>query len=332
MKKAHSRRRARRRKAKRSGTPARAIPPTRREEAEQTSLPTELHQILLTPGVRKAIAAAKAANTSLEKRKIDPHDTSRERITAWLRGGARFDELGRLLSDLPILVWHPLVQTQLRRLWMFPSSEKDRLLAFWAFFASGSSADAGSPPGRRVARNELRKIVELWVQGVLGSGWSLKPPGWSLKPPPERPGPKRTTRDISWDYFLKASYDEILGRLKQHDPIRPTQAESTDGWLHRLCQIISNVWQDSSLSSDTSYEAHASAPDPWFDILGVERQIPVPVESVKRWALEMRDLEAEGPIRDRLAYRMIADRWNLTPHYVRGRVQAARRDESSSAE
>src|SRR5262245_13022324 len=146
MKKGRSRRKGHRRKTKPTGTSVTATSPTRREEPEQVRLSAEMQQLLIDPRVRQAVEAVKSGATYAEQVKIDCLAASRERITAWLRGGAQFDELGRILNELPMLVFDPLVLGQIRRLWTFPEDKIEESIAAIKF---GDSA--GSPPGRRVA-------------------------------------------------------------------------------------------------------------------------------------------------------------------------------------
>ena len=228
------------------------------------------------------------------------------------------ESLAQLLSQNPGLIGHPAVYFQVSRLrWLrrIPDEGEDGFLP---------DVDYCPPAGtRQAARDSLFALVEAWVQGVLGQGWTLRPPK-------KRSGRKRTFEDISWDSYLLSRYGDVLAQFKQHS-VKQAKAESKRQWLDRLCEIIQHVWTESGVGVE--YES-GDAPHGGglLDAPIMKMTIPLPAERIRKWATRAIEVSAEGPIRDRLAYQMIGYRWKLRPHQVRGRIQAARKEEKLTEE
>jgi hypothetical protein len=282
----------------------------------------ELRWLLLDPLVSKAIKAARAGvrfRRPVSALKIRWESAILSQLVRWLRAGAPLDMLAELLTAQPSLIWHPLVYFQLIRLRTFPSTEDE------SFKAHLASNEDGYDGGFSAAQQELRRLIAAWVQGMAGTGWDLKPPGWLLKPPPERPGRKRTMEDEDWYTELLRRYEDVLKELKK-ESIRRLSGESVSDWIQRLQGIIWRVWKDSDVGVEWKAGPlpRGQQPDS-LKIPIVRTFIPLPQSHVQTWAQEAQQRAAEGPIRDQLAYKMVAYRWDLTPNQVRAAVQTARK-------
>jgi hypothetical protein len=234
------------------------------------------------------------------------------RITGWLKSGASMAALAQLISEKPALIGHPVVYHQISRLlWLpgIPDEGDDFCLP---------NVDYRPPAGtRQAAHDSLRTLVEAWVHGVLGKGWTLRPPK-------KRRGRKRTLEDISWDSDLLSIYEDLIGLLRQH-AVRRAVGESKGHWRERLSHIIEIVW----LECDLSYVVESGEIPPGGTVLDlpiIRTPVFIPPERISEWVAETADKSAEGPIRDRLAYLMIGHRFNLSPDQVRGRIQTARKE------
>jgi hypothetical protein len=222
------------------------------------------------------------------------------------------EALAQLLSRDPALIGHPAVYHQISRLlWLprVPDEGEDGCLP---------DVDYCPPAGtRQAARDSLRALVEAWVHGVLGEGWTLKPPK-------KRAGRKRPFEDISWDYRLLSTYEEVLTQLRQH-PVRRAKGESDKHWIKRLCDIVGFVWRGCFYHLLPG-EIPLGGSEHDFNRPIIRKSVPLPATCIRAWANGAIELSAEGPIRDRLAYEMIGYRFNLRPHQVRGRIQVARKE------
>jgi hypothetical protein len=286
----------------------------------------KLHRLLLDHRVRAAIKAAKAGgrpNEPVSALKIKWTSSTLGELTTWLRAGAPFETLAKLLRDHPTFIWHPAVYCQLTRLWAFPSTEED------AYAANRlESGEDGYDGGRSAALAELHRLIAAWVQGMAGTGWDLKPPGWRLKPPLKRRGRKRTLDEMERDSELLGNYEDVLAKLKTHS-IRRGKGEEVSSWSARLQEIIRRVWKDSGICNEwvgysAQWLASASRGADSPNISRGWRVIPLPESRVQAWAHEAQERAAEGPIRDQLAYKMVGYRWDRRSVQVRAAVQKAR--------
>lgn len=267
---------------------------------------TTVEEHLLDPFVSRAIQGVRSG-AELQRREtaltIGWSPEALRRITEWLWAGAPADALAKLLADDPVLIGHPFVFRQflhLRRL---------RRLTDEADLAAGFSTNSEYvPPAgtRRGAEQALQKLVEAWVLGALGQGWSVKPP-------PKRRGRKRTIEDITDDFFLLGKYEEVLRRLRR-DPVRQSNGESREQWVARLCDLVQRAWEESGVSRDLDT----------LDGRIIGTTLPLPTEQAKAWVEEALAEAGWATIRDRLAYAMVGYRWELTPDQVRARVRSAR--------
>jgi hypothetical protein len=242
----------------------------------------------------------------------------------WLRGGAQFDILAALLKEEPWLICHPLIHIQLIRLCRFPSIEPE---AFKADLVSGGeyrvTGEVSYDGGFSAARQELRRLIAAWVQGMAGRGWDLKPSGSLLIPPPKRPGRKRTPEDLDWYAQLLSDYECVLTELRQ-PRIKRMTGELDAQWVRRLEGIIRQAWKDSRVGVELKGTIYRGGHDLQHTYTNwkVRR---LPRRLIVAWAQDAHDRSAESPIRAQLAYKMVAYRWNIKPVQVRAAVQTARK-------
>ncbi len=298
--------------------------------------PQTVEEHLLHPGNLKGFrhlragGTIKASGTEAVRSQWPPEVG--QRIISWLRAG-EMTQLATFLRENPAVMAHPVVFHQvfhLHRLRYHPEEERD----VTELSRSGPEYVLSPAGTRQAAREALQKLTTAWVQGVLGGAWTLKPP-------PKRRGRKASPDDISFNLWLLDQYEEVLNRLKR-EHVRRLKGESDPQWLARLCDVIRETWTDTSFSWT---EVPAPPVDPTDrpkilttrksltfqledlgPILTRQKRLPLPPEDrIKKWAEEAIEWAAEGPIRDRIAYHLLAYRWDMKANQVRWTVHAARR-------
>lgn len=260
----------------------------------------------------------------LRREKLTPNDRAKLCPPKWPRvpdellpyvESASLSTLAEVLKAHPRLFWHPLVEGQVWHLVEYLSPFHDE-----ATYQS--------------ARNALHRLIEAWVQGFWGSGWTLKSQGQRGR----KVSPGRTTHNFS----LLTQYQELLGLFKRQE-VRKAEGESDDQWVNRLCGIIRRVWTKSSISKTMDLRHLPKAmptklatklakallkAKPTKSSQRIEvpkiKTIALPEDKVRAWAREASERQAEAPIRDQLAYSLLGHHWNLRADQVRGRIQAAR--------
>jgi hypothetical protein len=285
---------------------------------------------LLLPALAKIVRAAHAglapsipATSTLS---VAWSDKARSGVERWLHGGD-CAHLADVVRQHPLVFAHPAVFKQLAYLHRLAGT-----LDAGDYEAAGFTPPENAPPAgtRTGAHGLLRAMAEALVQGLLGHGWSLKRP-------PMRRGRKAAT-PAHWKEQLLSEYEEVIGLLRK-ETVRPsdgpTQSSvSKETWIRALGATIQRVWEAADVSKEIRTELVPGSPpnveclSP-FEALQYTRtvfvQLPLSSDKVRRWAEEAAELAAEGPVRDRLAYELLAHRWGLTRNQVRRRIEDARR-------
>jgi hypothetical protein len=120
----------------------------------------KLRRLLLDHRLRAAIRLVRAGdrlNEPVTALKIEWEPSTLSQLRTWLRAGAPFDTLAKLLRDRPTLIWHPFVYWQVTRFRAFPSTEED------ADAANRLSRADWYDGGRSAARAELHRLIAAWV-------------------------------------------------------------------------------------------------------------------------------------------------------------------------
>jgi hypothetical protein len=126
------------------------------------------------------------------------------------------------------------------------------------------------------------------------------------------------------DEELLSNYEDVLAKLKTHS-IRQGKGEEAACWSARLQKIIRQVWKDSGIAVEPT-DPPPGEPTDLLNLRMFWKVLVLPDSRVLAWVQEAQERAAEGPIRDRLAYQMVAYRWRLTPEQVRAAVQTARKE------
>lgn len=291
--------------------------------------PQTVEEHLLHPGNLKGFrhlrAGGKINPSGTEAVRIQWSPETEQRIISWLRTG-EMTQLATFLRENPVVMAHPVVFQQvfhLQRLKHVPD-EGDLEEGY------SSSSEYVPPAGtRQAARWALQGLTTAWVQGVLGGSWTLKSP-------PKRRGRKASPDDISFNLWLLDQYEEVLSRLKR-EQVRRLSGESDHQWMARLCDVIRETWTDASISLENV--DIPTGVDPMdlpkirgridlrdlSKIMSTSKSLPLPENHIRKWAEEAIKLAAEGPIRDRISYHLLAYRWDLKANQVRWGIQAARK-------
>ncbi|OGL18744.1 MAG: hypothetical protein A3F92_02090 [Candidatus Rokubacteria bacterium RIFCSPLOWO2_12_FULL_71_22] len=234
-------------------------------------------------------------------------------VASFLTSGDH-EALARLLEARPQALLHPVVQRQISHLrWLRRQQEEGDLDDGGVLFADLPIVPTGT---REAARDALIALVSAWCRGQLGAGWRLEPPKG-------RPGRRRSRDDEQRYADLLVEYEDVLTELRKH-PVKGRKRASGQNWHSRLCDVIRQVWADSGLGAGFESHLPPGETDLWQAVTMLKPE-PLPEQRVKKWAQEALDHAAEGPLRDRLAYTMVAYSWDLKPDQVRSAVQTARK-------
>ena len=129
------------------------------------------------------------------------------------------------------------------------------------------------------------------------------------------------------DIFINAEFHMILEVLRSQ-PIKRLKDEAFDGWVNRLLPIARKAWESFARDgieppiwgTPRSYrkEPFAAGPVPLSDER-LRTLVTLAIGRGQRRRERRRDAD-----RSRLAYRLLAHRWDVTPGFIRSRIQAAR--------